>query len=140
MSNHIGGVQCSPLLGAQAGPYRKYGMHIKSDRLDTEATCDTAGRPHMRYVTDGRTPFHTEGIGTTASPASRHTRPVHLANSACLPAKDATRAACVAIVVIDATGNGGHSVAGSLEAQMLNPNLLEQVARQLRRQLAGSVQ
>jgi len=40
----------------------------------------------------------------------------------------------------DATGNGGYSVAGSLEAQLLIPDLLEQVARELRTQLTGSVQ
>ncbi|MPW23709.1 conserved hypothetical protein [Paraburkholderia piptadeniae] len=55
-------------------------------------------------------------------------------------ARDATGAACTAMVVIDAAGNGGYSVAGSLEAQLLIPALLEQVARELRTQLAGSVQ
>ena len=55
-------------------------------------------------------------------------------------ARDATGAACVAMVVIDAAGNGEYSVAGPLEAQLLIPDMLEQVARELRTQLAGSVQ
>ncbi|HEV3424514.1 MAG TPA: hypothetical protein VG105_12215 [Paraburkholderia sp.] len=55
-------------------------------------------------------------------------------------ARDATGAACVAIVMIDAAGNGEYSVAGPLEAQLLVPDLLEQVARELRPQMARSVQ
>jgi hypothetical protein len=54
--------------------------------------------------------------------------------------KDATGAACVALVMIDPSGNGGYSVAGPLEAQLPMPDVLEQVARALRTQLAGSVQ
>ena len=54
--------------------------------------------------------------------------------------KDATGAACVALVLIDPAGNGGYSVEGSPEAQLPMPDVLEQVARALRTQLAGSVQ
>jgi hypothetical protein len=42
--------------------------------------------------------------------------------------------------MIDAAGNGEYSVAGPLEAQLLVPDLLEQVARELRPQMARSVQ
>ncbi|SKC44768.1 Transposase [Burkholderia sp. YR290] len=31
-------------------PYRKGGKHVKNDRLDAEAICEAAGRPHMRFV------------------------------------------------------------------------------------------
>ncbi|KWF18988.1 hypothetical protein [Burkholderia pseudomultivorans] len=51
-----------------------------------------------------------------------------------------TGAACAAVVTIDPHGNGGYGVAGSLEVQLLMPDLLEQVARALRSQLTGSVQ
>lgn len=54
--------------------------------------------------------------------------------------KEATGATCVALVIIDVTGNGGSSIAGPLEAQLSIPSTLEQVAAQLRTQLAGSVQ
>jgi transposase len=33
-----------------AAPYRKGGRHVKNDRLDAEAICEAAGRPHMRFV------------------------------------------------------------------------------------------
>jgi len=33
-----------------AAPYRKGGKHVKNDRLDAEAICEAAGRPHMRFV------------------------------------------------------------------------------------------
>ncbi|WP_353557953.1 hypothetical protein [Paraburkholderia terrae] len=54
--------------------------------------------------------------------------------------RDATGAACVAMVVINAAGSGEYCVAGPLESQLLMPDLLEQAARELRTQLAGSVQ
>jgi len=53
---------------------------------------------------------------------------------------DATGAACVALVVLDANGNGGYSIAGALEAQLPMPDVLERVSRELRAQLAGSLQ
>lgn len=53
--------------------------------------------------------------------------------------KDAIGAACVALVMIDSSGNGGYSVAGLLEAQLPMPDVMEQVASALRTQLAGSV-
>jgi transposase len=31
-------------------PYRKGGKHVKNDRLDAEAICEAAGRPHMRFM------------------------------------------------------------------------------------------
>src|SRR6202051_766300 len=33
-----------------AAPHRKGGKHVKNDRLDAEAICEAAGRPHMRFV------------------------------------------------------------------------------------------
>ena len=48
--------------------------------------------------------------------------------------KDATGAACVALVKIDPSGNSGYSVAGPLEAQLPTPDVLEQLARALRTQ------
>src|ERR1700751_1560995 len=33
-----------------AAQYRKGGKHVKNDRLDAEAICEAAGRPHMRFV------------------------------------------------------------------------------------------
>ena len=35
---------------------------------------------------------------------------------------DATGAACVALVVLDANGNGGYSITGALEAQLPMPD------------------
>lgn len=54
--------------------------------------------------------------------------------------REATGAACVALVIIDAAGNGGYSIAGPLEAQLSIPYTLEEVALQLRSQLASSIQ
>ncbi|HKR43786.1 MAG TPA: IS110 family transposase [Paraburkholderia sp.] len=33
-----------------AAAYRKGGKHVKNDRLDAEAICEAASRPHMRFV------------------------------------------------------------------------------------------
>ncbi|SAL00206.1 hypothetical protein AWB80_07818 [Caballeronia pedi] len=54
--------------------------------------------------------------------------------------REATGAACVALIVVDAAGNGGYSIAGPLEAQLSIPHTLEEVALQLRSQLASSIQ
>lgn len=54
--------------------------------------------------------------------------------------KEATGATCVALVIIDSSGNGGYSIAGPLDAQLTVPETLEQVALQLRSQLGSSVQ
>ena len=54
--------------------------------------------------------------------------------------REATGAACVALVIVDAAGNGGYSIAGPLEAQLSIPQTLEEVALQLRSQLASSIQ
>jgi hypothetical protein len=51
-----------------------------------------------------------------------------------------TGVSCVALVVIDPTGDGSYSVAGSLEAQLPMPDVLEKVAVALRAQLAASMQ
>lgn len=54
--------------------------------------------------------------------------------------REATGAACVALIVVEADGNGGYSIAGPLEAQLSIPHTLEEVALQLRSQLASTIQ
>ena len=54
--------------------------------------------------------------------------------------REATGAACVALIVVDAAGNGGYSIAGPLDAQLSIPHTLEEIALQLRSQLASSIQ
>jgi hypothetical protein len=51
-----------------------------------------------------------------------------------------TGVSCVALVVIDPTGDGSYSVAGSLEVQLPMPDVLKKVAVALRTQLAASMQ
>ncbi|CAG9254980.1 hypothetical protein [Paraburkholderia caribensis] len=53
--------------------------------------------------------------------------------------REATGAACVAVLMLDPEGNGSYSVAGPLEAQLSMPDALEKVAHALRTQLMGSV-
>ena len=78
---------------------------------------------------DGRMLFHPGGNMSDGKPEVTAHTPGAPGEFSVLAsqARDATGAACVAMVVIDATGNGGYSVAGSLEAQLLIPDLLEQV-------------
>lgn len=55
--------------------------------------------------------------------------------------REATGAAFVALIVVDAAaGNGGYSIAGPLEAQLSIPHTLEGIALQLRSRLASSIQ
>lgn len=59
---------------------------------------------------------------------------------ACNHVKDATQARCAAVIVIDGDEGSGYSIVGPLEAQVLLPDILEQVAHALRRQLEKNLQ
>lgn len=58
----------------------------------------------------------------------------------CHRLRDATSARCVAVVIIDAPDGSGYSVVGPLEAQVLLPDILEQMAAALRQQLFRNLQ
>lgn len=61
-------------------------------------------------------------------------------DAACRQVKDMLQARCAAVIVIDGEAGSGYSVVGSLEAQVLLPDILEQMASVLRRQLAKNLQ
>ena len=63
-----------------------------------------------------------------------------LFEDACNRLREATGARCAAVVIIDGAGGSGYSVVGSLEAQVLLPDILEQMATALRQQLFGNLQ
>ncbi|WP_321893007.1 hypothetical protein [Paraburkholderia tropica] len=51
-----------------------------------------------------------------------------------------TQARCVAVIVMDGESGSGYSVIGSLDAQVLLPDILEQIALALRQQLTKNLQ
>jgi hypothetical protein len=51
-----------------------------------------------------------------------------------------TQARCVSVIVIDGAEGSGYSVIGPLEAQVLLPDILKQIADALRSQLAKNMQ
>lgn len=63
-----------------------------------------------------------------------------LFDDACRQLIDVTQARCAAVVVIDGENGSGYSVVGPLEDQVMLPDIMEQVASALRRQLARSLQ
>lgn len=63
-----------------------------------------------------------------------------LFEDACRQLIDMTQARCAAVVVIDGENGSGYSVVGPLEDQVMLPDILEQMASALRRQLARSMQ
>lgn len=63
-----------------------------------------------------------------------------LFDTACNHVKEMTQARCVAVIVMDGEDGCGYSVIGPLEAQMLLPDILEQIAVALRQQLTKNLQ
>lgn len=61
-------------------------------------------------------------------------------DAACNYVRQATGARCAAVVIIDGHAGAGYSVVGPLDAQVLLPDILEQMARTLRKQLAKNLQ
>ena len=59
---------------------------------------------------------------------------------ACNHVKDVTQARCVAVIVVDGEAGSGYSIIGPHEAQVLLPEILQQIANVLRQQLAKSMQ
>ena len=58
----------------------------------------------------------------------------------CNYVRQATGARCAAVVIIDGDAGSGYSVVGPLDTQVLLPDILEQMARTLRKQLAKNLQ
>jgi hypothetical protein len=63
-----------------------------------------------------------------------------LFDTACNQVREMTGARCAAVIVIDAEAGSGYSVVGPLEAQILLPDILQQMAQALRGQLAKNLQ
>jgi hypothetical protein len=60
--------------------------------------------------------------------------------AACEQVLNLTRARCAAVIVIDGEDGSGYSVKGPMEAQVLLPVILQQMADALRTQLARNMQ
>jgi hypothetical protein len=63
-----------------------------------------------------------------------------LFDTACNQIRDATGARCAVVIVMDGVEGSGYSIVGPLEAQVLLPDILEQIANSLRQQLARNLQ
>jgi hypothetical protein len=63
-----------------------------------------------------------------------------LFDAACNHVRDITHARCAAVIVIDGEAGSGYSIVGPLEAQLLLPDILQQIAHALRGQLANNLQ
>lgn len=61
-------------------------------------------------------------------------------DGACNYVRQATGARCAAVVIIDGDAGSGYSVVGPLDAQVLLPDILEQIASTLRGQLFKNLQ
>jgi hypothetical protein len=64
----------------------------------------------------------------------------HQFDAACSQVKEMTQARCAAVIVIDGEVGSGYSVVGPLDAQILLPEILEQMANVLRQQLSRNLQ
>ncbi|MFL9862155.1 hypothetical protein PQR70_26595 [Paraburkholderia madseniana] len=60
--------------------------------------------------------------------------------AACNHVRQSTGARCAAVIVIDGVSGSGYSVVGPLDAQVLLPDILQQMAITLRAQLAKNLQ
>jgi hypothetical protein len=63
-----------------------------------------------------------------------------LFDTACNQLRQSTGARCAAVIVIDGDYGSGYSVVGPLKAQVLLPDVLQQMATALRAQLAKNLQ
>ncbi|CAE6812045.1 hypothetical protein R75461_06406 [Paraburkholderia nemoris] len=63
-----------------------------------------------------------------------------LFDTACSYVRDATRARCAVVIVIDGESGSGYSVVGPLEAQVLLPDILHKIADSLHGQLSKKLQ
>ncbi|WP_144149307.1 hypothetical protein [Paraburkholderia sp. BCC1884] len=61
-------------------------------------------------------------------------------DAACQQVRLMTEAQCAVVIVIGGVAGSGYSVTGSLESQMLLPDVLEKIAHTLRGQLAKKLQ
>jgi hypothetical protein len=61
-------------------------------------------------------------------------------DGACSYVRQTTGARCAAVVIIDGDAGSGYSVVGPLDAQVLLPDILEQIASTLRGQLFKNLQ
>jgi hypothetical protein len=61
-------------------------------------------------------------------------------DAACDDVRQTTGARCAAVVIIDGDAGSGYSVVGPLDAQVLLPDILEQIASTLRGQLLKNLQ
>jgi hypothetical protein len=63
-----------------------------------------------------------------------------LFDAACNTVRDMTQARCAVVIVVDGTAGSGYSVIGLLDAQVLLPDILQEIADALRGQLMRSLQ
>ncbi|NPT56333.1 hypothetical protein [Paraburkholderia elongata] len=61
-------------------------------------------------------------------------------DAACNQVRQRTGARCAAVIVIDGDAGSGYSVVGPLDAQVLLPDILQQIAVTLRGQLTKNLQ
>ncbi|MFM0170790.1 hypothetical protein [Paraburkholderia sediminicola] len=63
-----------------------------------------------------------------------------LFDAACNTVRDMTQARCAVVIVVDGAAGSGYSVIDPLDAQVLLPDILQQIADALRGQLMKSLQ
>jgi len=63
-----------------------------------------------------------------------------LFDAACNTVRDTTKARCAVVIVVDGAAGSGYSVTGPLDAQVLLPDILQQIADVLCGQLVKSSQ
>ncbi|WCM18283.1 hypothetical protein NDK50_12460 [Paraburkholderia bryophila] len=78
-----------------------------------------------------------ESVGSTVIPGGESAGAF---DAACNRLKDITQARCAAVILIDSEAGSGYSVVGPLDAQILLPDVLEQMAKVLRQQLSKNLQ
>lgn len=61
-------------------------------------------------------------------------------DAVCNQVRNSTGAQCAAVIVIDGHSGSGYSVIGNLEAQILLPDILQQIVNTLRAQLGKRLQ
>ncbi|KAE8759013.1 MULTISPECIES: hypothetical protein [Paraburkholderia] len=61
-------------------------------------------------------------------------------DAACNHVRQLMGARCAAVIVLDSDAGSGYSVVGPLDAQVLLPDILQQLAVTLRRQLTKNLQ
>ncbi|MGF6758915.1 hypothetical protein [Paraburkholderia sp. GAS334] len=78
----------------------------------------------------------TDNVEVNVVPGGQSGGPL---DAACAHVLQVTHARCAAVIALDGEAGSGYSVRGPLDAQVLLPDILEQMAQTLRLQLARNL-